>query len=198
MRSGVKWNLVVIMLAVSSVLATSSFADTYSTLSWSLTGTGVTGSGTLTIDNSTGPINETIQGTQYNGGYLVTNMTGSINLPGAGTEAITSFVPYTGTPGTYAVDPSGLYYYDDMVFLASSPEVDMYGLVFDVNGTNYILNLCGNPGCNPPFSTGDVGIYVWADNNGGGYTAYPVEGEEANFVVPEPSVRAFLTMGLVS
>jgi hypothetical protein len=196
MRSGVKWNLVLLTLALSLACASNSFADTYSTLSWSLTGTGVTGSGTLTIDNSTGPINETIQGANYSDGYLVTGMTGTINLPGVGSEAITSLVQYTGTPGTYGVDPSGLFYYDDMVFLASSPEVDMYGLVFDINGTNYILNLCGNPGCNPPFSTGDVGVYVWADNNGTGYIAYPVTA--GNFTVPEPSVRALLTIGLVS
>ena len=70
MRSFVKWNLVVLALAMSLAFATGAYAGT---LSWSITGTtddpGTSGSGTITYDRST---QYTSQDTGTGGYYLVT------------------------------------------------------------------------------------------------------------------------------
>lgn len=174
MRPCVKCSVVILMLVAGLVCESGAYADT---LSWSITGTGVLGSGTFTATNEGG------------GEYLVTAMTGSLLIDGVG-GAITGFTPYTGTPGTYGVDPSGLYDFDDLVNPSSTPELDIYGLVFSVSGITSPLNLCsGTTDC-----AGSGSQYWLLDSAAtGGFS------DQVNFsdAVPEPSAMGLLSLGLL-
>jgi len=199
MRPFVKWNLVVLALAAGLACATGAYADT---LSWSITGTGipgegVVGSGTMTATNEGGGVE------------LVTGMWGTVNITYNGVTtggAITGFTPYWGTPapGNYATDPTGLYYYNDLVYPSTTPQLDLWGVVFDVNGFSNPLNLCGGAGC----TTGDASYpYVLWDVNvagpsnslgyGSNYNAYQVAFSSTVTSAPEPSAMGLLGLGLL-
>jgi hypothetical protein len=187
MRRLVKWNVVVLVLAAGLACTTGAYADT---LSWSVSGDGVLGSGTFTATNEGG------------GEYLVTGMTGNLTITYDGITsggAITSFTAYTGTPGTNAVDPSGFYDYDDLVFPNSNPELDLWGVVFSVAGITDPLNLCGGTGCDsgtPPYVLWTVNTAGPSNNLGyaSNYNAYQVNFSDS---VPEASTMGLLSVGLL-
>jgi len=188
MRKFVKWKVMILTLAAGLVWATGASATT---IDWSISGPGVSGSGTFTATSESG------------GGYLVTGMTGDLDITYNGVTtggAITAFTPYGGAPGTYGVDPSGLYDYDDMVFPNSTPQLDLWGVVFSVAGFGNPLNLCGGPGCD----TSSSPYVLWDANTSGpsnslgygsNYNAYQVNFSET--VVPEPSALGLLSLGLL-
>lgn len=171
-------------LVAGMASATAAYADT---LSWSVSGTDVTGGGTMTATLVSGDE------------YLITAMTGSMTINGVG--GAVDFIPYGGAAGTYGVDSSGLYDYDDLVYLSSVPQLDEYGLLFDVAGFSAPLNLCGGPGC----STGGSQYIQWdAAGDGpsndlgyaGYYDAYPVTFSAT--LVPEASVLGLTGLGLLA
>jgi hypothetical protein len=171
MRSFVRRNLVVLALAAGLACGTGAYANTFS---WSISGAGITGTGTMTDTYVSG------------GWYLVDSMTGNLTINGTG-GAIT-LTPYAGTPGTYGTDPSGKYYYDNLINPSSTPELDMYGLVFSVaNITGGPLNLCGAYGC-----INNSSSPYWLLENWSGGNNYPVD-----FSAPEPSAMVLLSLGLV-
>lgn len=183
MRRFAKWNVLVLALAAGLFCAKGGYADT---LSWTMSGTGVTGSGTMTATNEGG------------GEYLVTGMTGSLFINGTGGD-ITGFTSYMGTPGTYGVDPTGLYNYDDLIFPSATPQLDLWGLVFSVAGFTDPLNLCGGAGC----SDGGLPYIQWNAGTAGpgndlgyssAYNEYPVTFSAT--LTPEPSAVALLLLGL--
>ncbi len=181
-------NVVALALTLGLACATGAFADT---LTWSVSGSGVQGNGTFTATN------------ESNGEYLVTGMTGNLTITYNGVTtggAITSFTPYTGAVGTSGVDPTALYDYDDLVLPNSNPELDLWGVVFNVAGFNDPLNLCGGPGCdngNPPYILWDVNTAGPSNTLGYGsnYNAYVVNFSDS---VPEPSVAGLLGLGLLA
>ena len=183
MRPTMKWGVLTLVLAAGLAFSTGAYADT---LSWSVTGQGVSGSGSFTATN------------EGNSQYLVTGMTGSLYINGVG-GAITGFTPYTGTPGTSGADPTGLYGYDDMVYPNATPELDSEGIVFSVAGYSDPMELCGGTGC----ESGASSYMLWDVNTpgpgntlgyGSNYNGYAVNFSDA---VPEPSVLGLLGLGLL-
>lgn len=183
-----RWMVPVLSLAVGLLCATGARADSFS---WSVTGSDVSGSGAITATNEGG------------GEYLVTAMTGDLFITYGGTTtggAIT-FIPYTGAPGTSAADSTGLYIYDDLIFPSSTPELDPYGLLFDVAGFADPLNLCGGSNSSETCSTATSDYIQWDVNTSGpsnglgygsNYNAYGVTFS----VTPEPSSMLLLATGL--
>jgi hypothetical protein len=187
MRSFVKWNLVVLAVAISLACATGAYADT---LSWSVIGPDVTGSGTMTIDTST---TYTSQDTGNSGYYLVTDMSGNIYIDGTGGAISNLFSDPSLPPGISGADPSGNLHYDNLIDPSSLPYLDSYGMIFNVTGFDYLFELCGPSSCFNNNTTAGL-----LDNNdNGGWDFYPVEITVETTAVPEPSVLALLTLGLV-
>lgn len=188
MRPSISKYVAVLTLILGLCCASSAFADT---LSWSISGSGVSGSGTFTATN------------EGNGEYFVTGMTGDLTITYDGVTtggAITSFTAYTGAVGTSGIDPTGLYDYDDLVYPNANPELDLWGVVFNVAGFTDPLNLCGGPGCdngNPPYILWDVNTAGPSNTLGYGsnYNAYVVNFSDS---VPEPSALALLSLGLLA
>jgi hypothetical protein len=205
MRSFVKWNLVVLAVAMSLAFATGAYADT---LSWSFSDpvdSDVYGSGTITYDTSTtykSPDNGN------SGYYLVTGMSGNIyidDIKGAISTLLSESNPdLLGTAGS---DPySGSLLYDNLINLIdpSSPYLDSYGVVFylasfdDPNAYVYPFELCGPSTCFNGNKTALV-LYYYPDviNGGSARGSYQVDFSVEATAVPEPSVLALLTLGLV-
>ena len=157
--------LAVFTFATLLLFAGPSRADT---LTFSFDGTAVSGSGSMQA---------TAQG---NGSYLVTSITGSVDVGGLG-GAITGLIPTGGT---------GFYLYDNLVYPNSSPQLDYQGVVFSVAGFTNPMNLCADPACNL-----SSGSQSWLIDNVNGYNFYPVE---FAVKVPEPRVLAMLALGLVA
>jgi len=174
MRPLVKWNVLTLALAVGLVMATGAYADT---LSWSVSGTNISGSGTMTATNEAG------------GEYLVTAMTGSLDINGVG--GLITFIPWTGTLGTPDTLVSGgtKYTYDDLVFPSSTPNLDAYGLLFDVAGFANPVNLCVGATSN----CGSSGSQAWLAVDSDGLGA-PVT---FSATVSEPSALGLLSLGLL-
>jgi hypothetical protein len=196
MKSSVKCNLAVLAMAVGLLSATSALADT---LNWSITpvdGDGASGSGTITITplsstfSYTGSGGPTVTYIPGSGWYDVTSMTGTLTIDGVG--------------GSVTLVPLGnsLYEYDNVIAPSASPMLDLYGLVFTASGPNGFTNpleLCGDPGCYPPYGSSSDGLYyIWDDGQvassdaDGSYSAFQVD-----FSVPEPSALSLLTLGLL-
>lgn len=184
MRQLLKWKFLVV-LAAALVCATGAYADSVD-ITWSISGTGVSGGGTMMATN------------EGAGEYLVTQMTGNLLIGGTG--GAVSLTPYTGAPGTFGVDPTGLYDYDNLVFPSSSPELDPYGLVFSVAGFANPLNLCGGSNSSVTCIEGPSNYLVWDTGTAGpgnslgysGYNAYQVTFSDS---VPEPSTMLLLGTG---
>jgi hypothetical protein len=203
MRSFVKWNLVVLALAMSLAFATGAYADTLN-LSWSFSDPddlNVYGNGTMTIDTSmTYPTPDTGSGSYY----LVTDMTGNVNIDSTG-GAISNILSESDPTllGTAGNDPSGLLQYDNLINLIdpSSPYMDSRGIIFYLDGIDYPIDypfeLCGpSIGVNTCFDNNPTaGILDYNDAGDRGY--YQVEFSVETTAVPEPSVLALLTLGLV-
>jgi len=136
-----KASVMLLLLAVGLLCTAGARADSFN---WAVTGSGVSGGGTITATNEGG------------GEYLVTAMTGILDITynGTTTGGAITFIPYTGAPGTYGTDSTGLYDYDDLIFPSSTPELDPYGLLFDVAGFAAPLNLCGGSNSSTTCSTG--------------------------------------------
>lgn len=141
MRRLLKLKVLFLALAAVQLSVTAVYAQT---LSWSLSGTDVSGSGTMTATNEGG------------GAYLVTAMSGNIFITvGTTTEggAITGFTQFTGpwVPGAFETSPTvdgQAYAYDDIVYPFSTPALDSYGLVFDLSGFSGQFNLFAAAGTN--------------------------------------------------
>jgi len=192
-----KWNLAVLALAASMAWATGAYADTI-TLNWSVSSIPdapvvVTGSGTFTYNNST----------TYDGSYyLITSMTGSLTIGGVG-GAISNFVTdaYVGgddpgtTPGTIGTDPTGAWNFDNLIDPFASPVGLVDGVVFNIPGFEFPVNLAG-PWEGYPYSLWD---YDPGQNGNYGpdpdYNYYQLE--PPSVTVSEPSVISLLSLGLV-
>jgi len=178
----------VLAVLVGLICAPGGYAET---ISWTVSGGGVTGSGTITDTGLGGGL------------YQVTSMTGNLTVFDTVSDqavggTITGLVPYTGTPspGNYE---TGIYEYNNLLYSSGTPEFDMYGLAFNVSGFSAPLELCSDPKCNLASGTQTwlwdleqvtspspyAGLY-------GTYYAFPV-----TFATPEPSVLSLLTLGLV-
>jgi hypothetical protein len=190
MRRWLGWNLLVFAVAAGVLCATGAHADSFN---WSLTGSGVDGGGTITAVS------------EGAGAYLVTGMTGNLDITynGTTTGGAITFIPYTGTPGTYGVDSTGLYNYDDLIFPSSSLELDPYGLLFDVAGFADPLNLCGGSTSSATCSSGSSQYIQWDVNTSGpsnslGYGSnYNAYGVSFSVAAPEPSTLLLLCTGLI-
>jgi hypothetical protein len=193
MRSFVKWNLVVLAVAMSLACATGAYADT---LSWIITGTDATGSGTMTIDTST---TYTSQDTGNGGYYLVTDMSGNIYIDGTGGAISNLFSDPTVLPGIQGIAPGlfGNLAYDNLVDPFHSPYLDSYGVVFNVDGFDYRFELCGPSSCYMGYTNGNTTPGLLAVDDNGFFDFYPVDFSVEATAVPEPSVLALLTLGLI-
>ena len=209
MRSFVKWNLVVLALAMSLAFATGAYADTLSWTISSLTGADATisGSGTITYDasasdpNAPYTSNDTSNGPEDTGCYLVTDISGNITI--GGTEGtIEKFLADSSPlgPPSSGNDPySGLLQYDNLLDPLNSPYLDSYGVVFSLTGfddpdsTEYPFELCGPSNC---FNNNTTALLL-DYNDAGDRDFHPVEITVETTAVPEPSVLALLTLGLV-
>ena len=180
MKSFVKWNLVILVLAVGLACASGAYADTFD---WTFSGGGVTASGTLT-------------GTPIGGG--VYDLTGGTILVSGATEngsgVLVPINPSQGIPSTnhqnndpfYTLpgDTGGIdFTYDDQLTLAPNQQLSGNGLLFAIGG--YGINLWGNSSSNYEFFQG----FYQVDAQGS-FTATPVS-------TPEPSVVSLLTLGLI-
>ena len=144
MRSLLKWNLVVLALAVGLTCGTGALADTFS---FTYVSGGVTASGTLT-------------GTSIGGGvYDITS--GTVTLTGAPISGSGSLVLNPNAPGTYNAYVGGgtILTYDNLLFQGSNPPIDSNGLLFDIGGID--VNIWGNgPGSFTLFE----GNYIFSDS----------------------------------
>jgi hypothetical protein len=127
-----------------------------------------------------------------NGTYGINAMEGMVYI-GKWGGVISDFIPST-TLGAVGTDPSGLYYYDNLVNPSSTPELDQNGLVFDVPFFASPMNLCADPGCN--LSSGGQTWLI--DHVNGSYNFYPVDFSAEVISTPEPSALVLLSLGLVA
>lgn len=151
MRQFAKLKVLVFSLAAGLLCATGAFADT---LSWTVSGNGVSGSGTMTAINEGAGVD------------LVENMTGYINITVPFSTAGGAIMGFSTCPGGYPVggyctSSDGGYSYNDLIYTSSTPEVDSFGLVFTLNGSGDLLNLCSGAaaGCN------NAGSGIWLDDH---------------------------------
>jgi hypothetical protein len=165
------------------VLAVGANADSFQ-LTYS--GTNISGSATLTATPDGGGV------------YTVTAITGWQILNGS-FETITGLMPLSGGGATTFFEPdSSFVIYDNLIYLTSSPQVDVDGLFFKVSGQTQAVNLCSNPGCGNPGTPYAEDIWVGSGGNEIANHAYQDYAISSLSIVktPEPSVLILLGSGL--
>jgi len=173
MRS-LKWGT----LALVAVCAAAPIPASAALYDWTLdAGAGLTGSGTLTT------------GTAIGSGFDVVALTGSIG--GAPVLLL------GGTPGGATYSPSGAFIFDNIVFPAADPVLDVDGLLIAISGQEG--NIWGN---------GTAGSYSYYRYNGSSYAysngsvsfTLTEAGSRNGFssvAAPEPASLAILGAGLL-
>lgn len=161
-------------------------------------GAGVTASGVLTTAAS--PL--------VAGGYLVTGLTGTLNSPDL-SGAMTLVTPQQGNPGVPGdqnTSPSGLFYYDDLLFPGDPTNpFDNDGLLFTVSGAE--VNVYGAGGSGVGSGVGSQVIHYEQNGAGGGWgfntpvtfgLLTPVTSSNYNgSPTPEPGFYGMTALGLV-
>jgi len=158
-----KWGTLALLFACAAAPVPAS-ATLYD---WTLNaGAGLTGSGTLTT------------GTAVGAGFDVLQLTGSIG--GA------PVILLGGTPGGATLSPSGAFIFDNIVFPAADPVLDVDGLLIAISGEEG--NIWGN---------GTPGSYTYYTHNG---SFYDYTNGSVSFTLtaaPEPASFAILGAGLL-
>lgn len=156
--------LAVLLLAVA--LAPGAFANTFS---FTYTGQGIppdfTATGTL--------VGTLISGDEYQITSGTINLVSNTSGYSSGTGTI--YANPGGTNPSYS--PDGAYIYDDLLFLNSNPQLDVYGLLFNISGY-------GNIYYNPPYLLALGGQNV-------------SQGDFSAIMTPEPATLSLLGFGLV-
>jgi hypothetical protein len=156
-------------LVIGLGTGTAAYADT--TYQVTLTGVGL--NGFLNLDATPDGV----------GTFLVTSISGAING-----NAITGEIAPTNS-GPFSTDIVGhvgnltySFQYDDLIFPSSNPSLDVYGLLFNVQGQTSPANLFYNP------------PYLYSVFNGAGFTDTPVS--LSIVATPEPSSVLLCLAGL--
>jgi hypothetical protein len=164
------------MVLVAAVLllagASSAFADTYQV---TFTGSGVNGLLNITaVAHGSGTL-------------LVTGLSGNVN--GA---SVTGLVAPTGSSGysSYTLPDGDIWAYDDLIYPTASSFLDIYGILFTIQGNPQPVNLFYNPPT-------QYGTYV-----GGGSWIFPKDFVDTNVTLtvmatPEPSALVLLFAGML-
>ena len=174
MRSLTRPSVLMFAMAVLLVGATSANADTFQ---FSYSGSGVSASGVLNATPVGGGI------------YIVTSISGTRNG-----QPITGLVPCNPiSPATYCTGVG--YNYDNLLFPTSTMQLDLYGLVFGVEGLTNPVNLYWESRIPSP-------VYMeltWVATGGTPSRLYtPTEVSFSNTAVPEPSTVLLFGSGLVA
>ena len=135
----------------------------------------------------------TLYGNPISNGTPYTLSTGPVTLDGAfditsGTISVTGSVSGSGTlyanpnPTGYSTSPDGLFWYDDLLYPGSNPQLDIDGLLFEIDGSLVSLNIWGN-------STDSYSLYTGFD---GGYPYEYGNGSFSAVATPEPISMALM------
>ncbi len=174
-------------LMVALLLALGMSFATADVLTWSITGTGVTGSGTLTVGS---PLSPEV--------YGVTSMTGTFADTNNGINGVV-FDPYSPSLIT-ETSPDGLYYFDNLLDFNGGQFLDSNaGLLFQVIGNNALdggeVNVAGGGTDPAPYDyqgweTTHTSTYL--PSSGAGYAwSFNVSAP-----VPEPATMSLIGFAL--
>jgi len=178
--------VVVFMIVCAAALKANSFT-------WTDTGTGFFASGTLNATNIGGGV------------YVANSGTGTATGSIFNGDSLTLWAGANN--GSTQYSPSGLFYFDNLLFPNSYPVLDSGGLLFIGTTSGGDLNIWGN-GPDSPYSTWTEvgGSYILTDNNST-FTLAPVletgsfgtgSGPGSAAQAPEPSALVLLGSGLIA